>query len=46
MFLIKRMMVLRYQDRTPLTYHPNTFQGIIHQLARIGIKFDDEIQVL
>jgi len=40
------MMVLKYQDGTHLTYHLNFFQGIINQLAAIGIKFDDEIQAL
>ena len=46
MFLIKQMMALRYQDGTPLSDHLNTFQGIINQLAGMGIKFDDEIQGL
>ena len=46
MFLIKQLMALRYQDGTPLTDHLNTFQGIINQLAGMGIKFDDEIQGL
>jgi hypothetical protein len=46
MFLIKQLMYLRYQDGTPLTDHLNTFQGIINQLAGMGIKFDDEVQGL
>jgi hypothetical protein len=46
MFLMKQLMYLRYQDGTPLTDHLNTFQGIINQLAGMGIKFDDEVQGL
>jgi hypothetical protein len=46
MFLMKQLMCLRYQDGTPLTDHLNTFQGIINQLAGMGIKFDDEVQGL
>ncbi|KAF8380019.1 hypothetical protein HHK36_027488 [Tetracentron sinense] len=46
MYLIKQLMSLRYQDGTPLTDHLNTFQGIINQLAGMGIKFDDEVQGL
>jgi len=46
MYLVKQLMYLRYQDGTPLTDHLNTFQGIINQLARMGIKFDDEVQSL
>jgi len=40
------MMALRYHDDTPLTDHLNNYQGIINQLAAMGIKFDDEIQAL
>ena len=46
MFLMKQLMYLRYQDGTPLTDHLNTFQGIINQLAGMGIKFDEEVQGL
>ncbi|GAB2275083.1 hypothetical protein Dimus_039106 [Dionaea muscipula] len=45
-FLIKQLMTLRYQDRMLLTDHLNTFQGVINQLAGMGIKFDDEVQGL
>ncbi|CAM8885310.1 unnamed protein product [Rhodiola kirilowii] len=46
LFLIKQMMRLKYHDGTPITNHLNAFQGIINQLAGMGIKFDDEIQGL
>ncbi|CAH9096206.1 unnamed protein product [Cuscuta epithymum] len=46
LFLIKQMMSLKYHDGTPVTDHLNSFQGIINQLARMGIKFEDEIQGL
>ena len=46
MFLIKQLMTLRYRDGTQITDHLNTFQGIINQLAGMGIKFDDEVQGL
>jgi len=39
--MIKQIMVLRYQDSTCLTNRLNYFQGIMNQLAMIGIKFDD-----
>ena len=40
------MISLKYQDGTPMTDHLNTFQGIINQLARINIKFEEEVQGL
>ncbi|XP_048234354.1 uncharacterized protein LOC125370936 [Ricinus communis] len=46
LFLIKQMMSLKYHDGTPVTDHLNSFQGIINQLAGMGIKFEDEIQGL
>ncbi|KAK0591197.1 hypothetical protein LWI29_036862 [Acer saccharum] len=46
LFLIKQMMGLKYKDGAPLTDHLNTYQGILNQLAGMGIKFDDEIQAL
>lgn len=46
LFLIKQMMGLKYQDGTPLSDHLNAFQGIMNQLAGMGIKFEDEIQGL
>ncbi|GJZ27300.1 putative RNA-directed DNA polymerase [Tanacetum coccineum] len=46
LFLIKQMMRLKYTDGSPITDHLNAFQGIINQLAGMGIKFEDEIQGL
>ncbi|KAK0592567.1 hypothetical protein LWI29_021383 [Acer saccharum] len=46
LFLIKQMKDLKYKDGAPLTDHMNTYQGILNQLAGMGIKFDDEIQAL
>ncbi|GKA06448.1 putative RNA-directed DNA polymerase [Tanacetum coccineum] len=40
------MMRLKYTDGSPVTNHLNVFQGIINQLAGMGIKFEDEIQGL
>ena len=40
------MISLKYQDRTLMTYHLNTFQVIINQLARMNIKFEEEVQGL
>lgn len=46
LFLIKKLIQLKYHDGTPITDHLNAFQGIINQLAGMGIKFEDEIQGL
>ena len=44
--MIKKMISLKYQDGTPMTDHLNTFQGIINQLVRMNIKFEEEMQGL
>ena len=46
LFLIKKMIILKYQDETPMTNHLNTFQGIINQLDGMNIKFVEEVQGL
>ncbi|KAD4180550.1 hypothetical protein E3N88_29141 [Mikania micrantha] len=46
LFLIKQLINLKYRDGTPDTDHLNVFQGVINQLAGMGIKFEDEIQGL
>ncbi|KAJ9545871.1 hypothetical protein OSB04_025578 [Centaurea solstitialis] len=46
LFLIKKLIQLKYHDGTPITDRLNTFQGIINQLSGMGIKFEDEIQGL
>ncbi|KAJ0804413.1 putative RNA-directed DNA polymerase [Helianthus annuus] len=46
LFLIKQLINLKYNDGTPVTDHLNVFQGLINQLAGMGIKFEDEVQGL
>ncbi|KAJ0754054.1 putative RNA-directed DNA polymerase [Helianthus annuus] len=46
LFLIKQLINLKYNDGTPVSDHLNVFQGIINQLAGMGIKFEDEVQGL
>ena len=46
MFLIKQMMEFEYQDEASMLEHLNTFQGILNQLSRMNIKFEDEIHGL
>jgi len=46
LFLIKQLINLKYHNGTPITDHLNAFQGLINQLAGMGIKFEDEIQGL
>ena len=46
LFMIKKMISLKYQDGTLMTDHLNTFQGIINQLAGMNIKFEEEVQGL
>ncbi|GJV08432.1 putative RNA-directed DNA polymerase [Tanacetum coccineum] len=36
---------LRYRDGTAMSDHLNIFQGVIHQISKMGIKFDEEVQV-
>ena len=46
MFLIKKLMRLRYKEGTPIADHVNEFQGIINQLSSMGITFEDEAKAL
>lgn len=46
LFLFKQLMHLGYQDGSSLTDHLNNFQGMIHQLAAMSIKFEDEVLAL
>ncbi|TXG70578.1 hypothetical protein EZV62_005513 [Acer yangbiense] len=46
LFLIKKMLGLKYRDGTPLSDHLNAYQGILNQLAGMNIKFEDEVQGL
>ncbi|KAJ9552680.1 hypothetical protein OSB04_016725 [Centaurea solstitialis] len=46
LFLIKKLIQLKYHDGTPITDHLNTFLEIINQLSGMCIKFEYEIQGL
>ena len=46
LFLMKKLMALRYKDGIPMADHLNELQGIMNQLSIMGIKFDDEIHGL
>jgi hypothetical protein len=46
MFLIKKLMRLRYKEDTPISHHVNEFQGIINQLSSMGITFEDKVRAL
>ena len=46
MILMKQFMALKYQEGTPILDHLNAFKGLVNKLAKMNIKFDDEIQAL
>ena len=46
MLLIKRLMQLRHPDGSPVADHVKKFQGIINELASMGITFEDEVRAL
>ena len=46
LFLLKQLMNIRYKEGTPISDHINDFQGVLHQLSGMGVKFDDDIQGL
>ena len=46
MYMIKKLIELRYEEGTPMTDHLNAFQGLINKLSDMGIKFEDEIHGL
>ena len=46
LYLIKKLLGLKYRDGTPLSDHLNAYQGILNQLAGMNIKFEDEVQGL
>ena len=39
-------MTFKYKEGSPIIDHINDFQGILDQLSRMGVNFDDEIQGL
>lgn len=46
MYMITKLIELRYQERNPKTDHFNVFQGFLNKLSDMGIKFDDKIHDL
>ena len=45
-FLIRRVVNLKYKNRSNMIEHLNDFQGLVNQLSAMKLAFDDEIQVL
>lgn len=43
LFLLKQLMNIRYKEGTPISNHINDFQGVLDQLFRMNVKFDEEI---
>ncbi|RDX93346.1 hypothetical protein CR513_24405, partial [Mucuna pruriens] len=43
LFLLNSIVSLKLKEGTSLSDHLNEFQGIIDQMSRMGIKFEDEI---
>ena len=39
-------MTFKYKYKSPILAHINDFQGILDQLSRTSVNFDDEIQGL
>lgn len=39
MYMIKKLIELRYQEGTPMTDHLNEFQGLLNKLSDMGIVF-------
>ena len=46
LFLLKQLMTFKYKEGGPILGHINDIQGILDQLSRMGVNFDDEIQGL
>ncbi|KAK8564203.1 hypothetical protein V6N12_036332 [Hibiscus sabdariffa] len=43
LFLLKKMMALKYREGTSTADHVSEFQSVMNQLLGMGVKFDDEI---
>ncbi|RDX94958.1 hypothetical protein CR513_22583, partial [Mucuna pruriens] len=43
LFLLNSIVSLKFKEGTSLSNHLNELQGIIDQMSRMGIKFEDEI---
>ncbi|VVB15575.1 unnamed protein product [Arabis nemorensis] len=37
MYMIKKLIELRYQERTPMADHLNAFQGLLNKLSDMGL---------
>ena len=46
LFLLKQLMTFKYKEGTTIFGHINDFQGILDELSRMDVNFDDEIQGL
>jgi len=46
LFLMQQLMSLKLKDGNSVKDHLNTIQGILNQMAEMGMKFDDEIKGL
>ena len=42
LYLLNCLMNLRYRENSSISDHLNEFQGLLDQLSRMGINFDDE----
>ena len=43
LYLLHCFVSLKYKEGTPMSDHLNEFQGLLDQMSRMGIKFDDEL---
>ena len=46
MLLIKSLMHMRYPNESSMADHLSNFQGVVNELARMGISFEEEVHVL
>ncbi|KAL5842405.1 hypothetical protein ACOSQ3_013008 [Xanthoceras sorbifolium] len=46
LFYLTKLMQLKYKEGTSIADHLNEMQGILDQLSRMGINFDDEVFAL
>ncbi|KAH7575410.1 hypothetical protein JRO89_XS02G0101600 [Xanthoceras sorbifolium] len=46
LFYLTKLMQLKYKEGTSIVDHLNEMQGILDQLSRMGINFDDEVFAL
>ncbi|RDY05076.1 hypothetical protein CR513_11128, partial [Mucuna pruriens] len=43
LFLLNSIVSLKFKEGTSFSDHLNEFQGILDQMSRMGIKFEDDI---